>query len=85
MIPFDPGQNSKEIRWNQAAVWARNGCVRLPEPSAEHQWLHGYEEELYSLPNAAYKDYSDTFAQGVVYLEPTISQGFWARRNQGVA
>lgn len=85
MIPFDPGDRSKEIRWNQAAVWARNGCVRLPEPSAEHPWLHAYEEELLSLPNAAYKDWSDTFAQGVVYLEPTISQGFWARRNQGVA
>lgn len=85
MIPFDPGDRSKEIRWNQAAVWARNGCVRLPEPSAEHPWLHAYEEELLSLPNAAYKDWSDTFAQGVVYLEPTISQGFWARRNQGAA
>lgn len=84
MIPF-PVHQSKEVRWNQAAAWARNGCVRLPEPSAEHQWLHAYEEELYSLPNAAYKDWSDTFAQGVVYLEPTISQGFWARRNQGVA
>lgn len=84
MIAF-PVHQSKEVRWNQAAAWARNGCVRLPEPSAEHQWLHAYEEELYSLPNAAYKDWSDTFAQGVVYLEPTISQGFWARRNQGAA
>ncbi len=83
LIPFDPGQRSKEVRWNQAAVWAGKGCVRLPEPSAGTPWLHDYEEELYALPDAAHNDWADSFAQGVIYLENLVASGYRARQGAG--
>lgn len=85
LIPFDPGQKSKDVRWNQAAVWAEKGCIRLPEPSGEHPYLYEYEEELYGLPDSKYKDWADTFAQAVIYLGHYVSEGYRARQTVAVA
>lgn len=85
LVPFDPGAVPKAQRWSQAAVWAGHGCIRLPHPSAETPWLLDYEEELYALPDASYKDWADTFAQGVIYLEHLVAEGHRARRSVGFA
>lgn len=79
LIPFDPGIKAKEVRWDQAAVWCQKGQVRLPEPGPEHPYLHDFEEELYALPDAKYKDWADSFAQGVTYLEHYVAAGYRAR------
>lgn len=85
LIPFDPGKASKQLRWNQAAAWVAKGCVRFPEPGSEHPYLFDYVEELASLPDAEYNDWSDTFAQGCIYLEHLLADGLRARNAYNVA
>lgn len=53
----------KEYGWNQAAVWAKRGLIKLPEPyPAVTGWLYDFEGELYGLPHSRYKDQADSFA-----------------------
>jgi predicted phage terminase large subunit-like protein len=76
--PWTPSA-SKEMRAEQAAVWCRNGMIRLPWPGPE--WLTEFTEELYDFPASAYRDQVDAFSQLVIYLEHFIEQGWRGRRS----
>lgn len=78
LIPFNP-TTDKITRASQAAVWCRNGCVLLPLPGPDLYWLIDFEEELFSFPQAAHDDRTDSFTQLVLYLEHILAAGRKAR------
>lgn len=78
LIPFQP-QGDKDTRANQAAVWCKNDCILLPEPSETMPWLLDFEEELFSVPTSVFRDQADAFAQLVIYCENILAEGFRAR------
>lgn len=75
---------SKEERWQQAAVWCKRDCVQFPHPSKVTTWLHDFEEEVFTVPDSTYKDQADAFAQGIVYLEHLIANGYHSRKAHGL-
>jgi phage terminase large subunit-like protein len=77
LIPFMP-VGDKNTRANQAAVWCRNDCILLPEPSDQVSWLLDFEEELFGIPSSLYRDQGDAFAQLVIYTENYLAEGFRA-------
>lgn len=78
LIPFQPS-GSKEQRAEQAAVWCRNGCVLLPEPSGAVPWLLDYENELFSAPQSEYMDQVDATSQLILWVEQLLASGYHAR------
>lgn len=78
LIPFMPA-GSKEYRAHQAAVWARLGCILIPEPSVDAPWLADFEDELFKFPLVAHDDQVDSFDQLVLYLELFLAEGLRAR------
>jgi len=78
LVPFMP-LGDKDTRANQAAVWCKNGCILLPEPSDQVAWLLDFEEELFAIPGSTYRDQADAFAQLVIYTENILAAGFHAR------
>lgn len=78
LIPFQP-IGDKDTRANQAAVWCKNGCVLLPEPSDAVPWLLDFEEELFALPTSTFRDQGDAFAQLIIFTENILARGFHAR------
>jgi predicted phage terminase large subunit-like protein len=83
LIPFQP-QGSKEYRARQASLWCDRGCVLLPWPGEDAEWLFDFEDGLYKFPNAAHDDDTDSFSQGILYLENLLAAG-WQARNKGQA
>lgn len=81
LIPFMPS-GSKEQRGEQAAVWCRNGCVLLPEPSGAVPWLLDYENELFSAPQSEFMDQVDATSQLVLWVERLLAEGWHARNGQ---
>ena len=71
---------SKDQRYNQSAIWCKNGMVKLPIISDNNPWLFDFEEDLFSAPNIPYKDRMDSFAQLILYLANYLSQGYAARK-----
>lgn len=69
----------KNTRANQAAVWCKNDCILLPEPSDQVPWLFDFEEELFSIPSSSFRDQGDAFAQLVIYVENFLAEGWRAR------
>lgn len=83
VIPFDPRGLPKEQRWEQAAGWGQLDCLRLPladTPRGDVGDLFAFEEELYGLPGGEYKDWGDSYAQGVIFLEHLVADGLKTRR-----
>ncbi len=78
LVPFIP-TTDKVTRANQAAVWCKLGCVRLPRPAMDLFWLADFEDELFDFPQAAHDDRVDSFVQIVLYLEHLLSAGRRAR------
>ncbi len=78
LIPFQP-TGDKDTRANQAAVWCKNDCVLLPEPSEDVPWLMDFEEEVFAIPNSVFRDQADAFAQLIIYTENLLAEGFHAR------
>lgn len=78
LIPFEP-PGSKEYRATLAAVWARLGCIRLPQPSPAVPWLATFEGEFFDFPSVTHDDQTDSWVQAVLYLENFISAGYDAR------
>ncbi len=68
-VPPNRGPNGKEAGWKNAAVWSRRGMVLLPEPSDDAPWLYDFEKELFTVPNAAYKDQADSYSLLVNEIE----------------
>jgi predicted phage terminase large subunit-like protein len=84
LVPFQP-VGDKDMRANQAAVWCKNDCVLLPEPSDEVLWLADFEDELFAIPSSQYRDQGDAFAQLVIYTENLLAEGWRARGGATVA
>jgi len=78
LVPFQP-LGSKEYRANQASVWARLGCILIPQPSADAPWLADFEDELFKFPLVAHDDQVDAFTQVTIYLEHFLAEGYRAR------
>jgi predicted phage terminase large subunit-like protein len=76
--PFQP-EGSKEHRAELAAVWCKQGCVWLPEPSPAVPWLFPFEDELLSFPAGETKDMVDSFSQLVLFTSRLLSEGHAAR------
>ena len=73
----------KQQRWEQAAGWGELDCLRLPQVGTSEEEvgeLFGFEEELYGLPGGSYKDWADSYSQGVLHLEHLIAEGLRTRR-----
>lgn len=80
---FEP-DGSKVERWSKAAVWCKRGCVRLPLPDDRVSWRRDFEDELYAVPFAAFKDQADALAELVIYLEHLLEAGWRRRAGDGV-
>lgn len=83
LVPFDPKGIPKEQRWEQAASWGELDCLRLPYTSTSREEvgdLFAFEEELYDLPSSEYKDWADSYAQGIIHLEHLIAEGWREKR-----
>jgi predicted phage terminase large subunit-like protein len=78
LIAFQP-QGSKEYRARQASLWCDRGCVLLPEPGENAQWLLDFTETLFKFPNVSHDDDVDGFVQGILYLEHLLAAGWQAR------
>jgi len=79
LVAFNPTVD-KVTKANQAAVWCRNDCVLLPQPSPEALWLLDFETELFDFPNVAHDDQVDAMAQLIIWLENLLAEG-WRARN----
>lgn len=77
--PFQP-KGTKEQRAELAAVWAQQGCILLPAPSAAVSWLANFEAELEGFPSGANNDQVDAFSQLILYTSRYLRQGLEARQ-----
>lgn len=84
LVPFMP-HGDKETRAKQGALWCRQGCVSLPQPSTSTPWLLDFEDELFNFPGAAFADQVDAFSQLLIYLEHILAEGYHARTERPVA
>jgi predicted phage terminase large subunit-like protein len=82
VIPFAP-KGDKRYRSKQASLWAARDCVLLPMPDAEIPLLYDFEQDLYNFPKAPHDDTTDTVAQGIIYLENLLAEGWQARTEAG--
>jgi predicted phage terminase large subunit-like protein len=82
--PFQP-IGDKDTRANQAAVWCKNDCILLPEPSDTVPWLLDFEEELFAIPSSTFRDQADAFAQLIIFTENILASGFHARGGASAA
>lgn len=80
---FEP-KGSKVERWSAAAVWCKRGSVQLPLVDDAVPWLRDFEDELYAVPFAAFKDQADAFAELILYLENLLEAGWRGRAGDGV-
>lgn len=78
LVAFLP-MGDKVYRASQAAVWAREACIRLPHPDAMAPWLADFEAELFGFPLVTHDDQVDAFDQGILYLEHYLEAGRRAR------
>lgn len=75
---------SKEERWGQAAVWCKLNGVWLPHAHESVPWLGPFETELFGLPDSEFKDWGDSFAQLILWLEHILAEAHAARSGDGV-
>lgn len=78
VFPFLP-KVDKPTRANQAALWAANGSILLPEPDGSAIWLMDFEDEIFDFPQGTYKDQVDAFSQLVIYCENYLASGLHKR------
>lgn len=78
IFSFTP-KGKKEARQYQAAGFCEKGCVWLPYPTVELEWLFDFEEEIFSTPASPYKDQADAFSQLILYLKHYLNLGWQGR------
>lgn len=76
---FNP-TSSKDERFSNAGVWVANHSVILPAPCDESRWLHAFEAEVFE--ESEFLDQRDMIAQGILFWENLLADGWQAR--QGV-
>ena len=81
LFPFEPS-GDKTQRAQQAAVWCKNGCVLLPQPSAATPWLLDFEDELFTFPGSTWMDQVDALSQLILFLELILAEGYRARQGR---
>jgi phage terminase large subunit-like protein len=74
---------AKEQRWGQAAVWCKLNGVWLPHAHESVPWVGPFETELFGLPDSEFKDWGDSFAQLVLWLEHYLAEAHAARSGAG--
>ena len=80
LVAFNPANSGdKQQRAQQAALWCKRGCVLLPQPGDDADWLHLFERQLFAFPDTEYADMVDAFSQLVIYLEHYLAAGWRAR------
>lgn len=82
LIPFQP-TGSKDERFGQAGIWVKNGSFLIPRPSDSARWLHAWEAEIFE--EDEFKDQRDATAQGILYWEHYLAEGYRARTGQVAA
>ena len=60
VLAFEPGQRSKEVRWQAVTPLLEAGRVKLPQQA---DWLPDYEAELLHFPQGAHDDAVDSTSQ----------------------
>jgi predicted phage terminase large subunit-like protein len=78
VMPYTP-KGDKIARAYEAAKWCEKGCVVLPPPSDDSNWMIDFETELFNFPNAAFKDQVDALSQLCDYLSYYLAEGLQAR------
>lgn len=74
IVGFAP-PGSKDEKCRQAAIYCRLGLVPLPYPSEDAEWLTWFfDGELLKVPTAKFRDASDAFALGILYLERFLAE-----------
>lgn len=73
IVGFAP-PGSKDEKCRQAAIYCRLGLVPIPYPSENAGWLSMFMKELLKVPNSDYRDLSDAFALGCLYLERYLGE-----------
>jgi predicted phage terminase large subunit-like protein len=73
VIPVEVKNDSKEGRAQAVAYLPQAGNVRLPNPKI-WPWVLEFVNELATFPRGTYKDYVDSFTQGLYYFE-TLHKG----------
>ncbi len=82
LVAFQP-TGSKDDRFGQAGVWVKNGSFLVPKPADDARWLHAWESEIFE--EDEFKDQRDTTAQGILYWEHYLAEGWRARSSRLVA
>lgn len=78
---FNP-TSSKDERFSNAGVWVANRSFILPAPCEEARWLRGFEAEVFE--ESEYLDQRDMVAQGILFWENLLAEG-WRARARSVA
>lgn len=67
MVPFDPGNASKDSRLESVSWRFRAGNVYLPHPEIAG-WIRDYAYEICSYPRARKDDYVDATSQALLFI-----------------
>lgn len=76
---FNP-TSSKDERFSNAGVWVANRSFILPAPCDEARWLRAFEDEVFE--ESEYLDQRDMVAQGILFWENMLAQGWQARQGR---
>lgn len=75
---------TKQYRAKQAAIWCGRDMVLMPSIALGLEWLHGVldpiDGELLRFPRTQHDDRTDSFSQGILYMENYLAAGFAARQ-----
>jgi predicted phage terminase large subunit-like protein len=77
--PVNPTQD-KDARCLLISNFLEKGMVVLPAPDdTNKEWLNLFEEEIFEVPNSAYRDQSDAFSQLVWFCSNYLEVGLSGR------
>jgi predicted phage terminase large subunit-like protein len=69
-------KGSKIERATIQSVWCEKERIILPPPGTGFSWLLPFEDEIFSFPNGAHDDQTDTFSMCIEYLSNIIEDGY---------
>jgi len=88
VIAFMPN-GTKSYRAKQAAIWCKRNMVLMPSIALGYAWVHEVigepDGEFLRFPRTRSDDRTDSFSQGILYLENILAAGYAAQQATGVA
>jgi predicted phage terminase large subunit-like protein len=79
LAPVSPTMD-KDARCLLVANFMEKGMVLLPKPDETNKdWLNLFEEEIFNVPNSAYRDQSDALSQLIWYVANYLEVGLTGR------